>query len=241
MESTRPRTQIFSRIPEGISGGDCQQQFDCVRGWRALTGTIQEFTGQSIDGVVAVNLNGFVALVQNLPQGGIWLDIPDALVDLPGPCDFDPNTTARTTTHSRRSAPVNFEPGCQFPNPEEALAYARSRHQDSDYQRERRQQFVLAQIRKQLDPIGLLPHVSGLLQVAAQNIFMTFPDEDIQYLAQAASRVDADRLYRVDLAPAQVTQMGSMAGIRDAVTNVFDGPEPTPVPPSHGGGPCPPR
>lgn len=214
---------------EGISGGDCQLQFDCIRAWRALVGTVQEFTGQSVDGVVAVNLKGFVALVENLPGGGIWLDIPEALHD-----DAYFNS-------QQQLYPVDFQAGCQFLGPEDALAYARSRHQDSDYQRERRQQFVLAQIRKQLDPIGLLPHVSGLLQVAAQNIFMTFPDEDIQYLAQAASRVDADRLYRVDLAPAQVTQMGSMAGIRDAVTNVFDGPEPTPVPPSHGGGPCPPR
>jgi LCP family protein required for cell wall assembly len=214
---------------QGI-GQECQTQFDCQRGWRALTGAIQQMTGQNIDGIVAVNLKGFVALVANLPAGGIWLDIPSPLQD--------------TNYFNSQQQPmvVNFQPGCQFLNPEEALAYARSRHQDSDYQREKRQQFVLASIRKQLDPLALLPHIPALLQVAQENLFTTFSDSDIPYLAQVASRVNADRIYRVSLAPGPLNQLTSMADLQNLVTNIFLQPEPAPPPtPSSPSQACPPR
>ena len=55
---------------------------------------------------------------------------------------------------------------------------------------------------------------------------MTFGDADIQFLAQAASRIDADRIYQVDYAPGHVNQLGSMADMRDEVSNIFNTPEP---------------
>ena len=201
---------------DGI-GPECQQQFDCERGWRALTFAIQQMSGVNIDGVIAVNLKGFVDIVANLPGSGVWLDIPDPLQD-----DAYYNS-------QQQLYPVNFKPGCQFLDPEDTLAYARSRHQDSDYQRERRQQYVLQSIRKQLDPIALLPHIPGLLSAAQANLFMTFSSDDFPYLAQVASRVDADRLYQYDFAPAHLVPLGSMAGMQAKVQNIFSEPEPEPV------------
>ena len=228
---------------DGISGNDCQQQFDCDRAWRALVGTLENFTGQLIDGVVAVNLNGFVDLVSNLPQqcptsaqrvalpatgqcyGGLWLQT-DPLQD---DAYFD---------SQQDQIPVNFTSGCFYVDPEYSLAYARSRHQDSDYQRERRQQYVIQQVRRQLDPISLLPNIPALLQVAQANLYTTFGQGDISYLAQAASRVDADRLYEEDFAPSHVAALGSMQAIQDEVTNIFSTPEPQPQPQQQNN-PCP--
>jgi anionic cell wall polymer biosynthesis LytR-Cps2A-Psr (LCP) family protein/TM2 domain-containing membrane protein YozV len=228
---------------DGISGNDCQQQFDCERAWRALVGTLQIFTGQQIDGIIAVNLNGFVDLVSNLPQqcpttaqrvalpataacyGGLWLQT-DSLQD---DAYFD---------SQQQQIPVNFQPGCFYVDPEYSLAYARSRHQDSDYQRERRQQYVIQQVRRQLDPLALLPNIPSLLQVAQANLYTTFGDTDIGYLAQAASRVDPNRLYEEDFAPANVTALGSMQAIQDEVTNIFSTPEPQPQPQQQNN-PCP--
>jgi anionic cell wall polymer biosynthesis LytR-Cps2A-Psr (LCP) family protein len=230
---------------EGVSGQDCQQQFDCERAWRALLGTLQNFTGQQIDGVISVNLNGFVDLVSALPAqcptqaqrvalpstpncyGGLWLQT-DPLQD---DAYFD---------SQQQQIPVNFSAGCFYTDAEYSLAYARSRHQDSDYQRERRQQYVLQQIRKQLDPIGLLPSIPALLQVAQANLFTSLGDADISNLALVASRVDSDRLYREDFAPGTVTQLGSMQAIQDFVTNIFSQPEPQPQPQQQGSA-CPPK
>lgn len=230
---------------DGVSGSDCQQQFGCERAWRALVGTLQNFTGQQIDGVIAVNLNGFVDLVNALPPqcppqaervtmpntpncyGGLWLNT-DPLQD---DAYFD---------SQQQQIPVNFQQGCFFVDAEYSLAYARSRHQDSDYQRERRQQYVLQQVRRQLDPLQMLPSIPSLLQIAQANLFTTLSDTDVQYLAQVASRVDADRLYQEDFAPSHVTQLGSMQGIQDFVTNIFSQPEPTPAPQQQSN-PCPPK
>jgi anionic cell wall polymer biosynthesis LytR-Cps2A-Psr (LCP) family protein len=121
-----------------------------------------------------------------------------------------------------------------------ALGYARTRYETSDYDRARRQQYVLQQVRKQLDPIALLPQIPSLLQVAEANLFMTFGDADIQFLAQAASRIDADRIYRVSYAPGHVNQLSSMQDMRNEVSNIFSQPEPEPeTKPNQS--PCPPR
>jgi anionic cell wall polymer biosynthesis LytR-Cps2A-Psr (LCP) family protein/TM2 domain-containing membrane protein YozV len=230
---------------DGISGGDCQTQFDCDRAWRALIGTLQNFTGQAIDGVVAVNLNGFVDLVANLPA---QCPTKEQRVAMPGTPDCYGGLWLRTEplqddayfNSQQQQIPVNFQAGCFYVDPEYSLAYARSRHQDSDYQRGRRQQYVLQQVRRQLDPLAMLPNISGLLQVAQANLYTSFSDTDIQYLAQVASRVDADRLYQEDFAPAHVTALGSMQGIRDEVTNIFSQPEPEPAPQQQNN-PCPPK
>jgi anionic cell wall polymer biosynthesis LytR-Cps2A-Psr (LCP) family protein len=143
--------------------------------------------------------------------------------------------------HTSQQEPivVDIPKGCQFFDGEMALAYSRARHETSDYDRARRQQYVLTQIRKQLDPIAMLPNVPALLQVAQQNLFLTFQQTDIPALAQVASRIDADRIYRLDFAPPKVAVLGSMQGIRDKVANIFSEPEPEPDAPS--GSRCPPK
>jgi LCP family protein required for cell wall assembly len=212
---------------EGI-GPECAQQFDCERGWRALVYAIQQMAGVQVDRVVSVNLKGFVDVVNNLPEGGVWIDIPSPLRDDEY---FDSNQQKMT---------VDFEAGCQFLDGEETLAYARSRHQDSDYQRSRRQQYVLQQVRKQLDPVALLGHIPQLLDAAAANLFMNVDDSDIPFLAQVASRIDADRIYRYDFAPAKLTQLESPQGMVAKVNFIFDEPEPKPTTRPNQE-PCPPR
>lgn len=217
----------FNDASPGI-GPECQRMFSCARGWFALTDAIQNMAGVQVDAVVAVNLKGFVDVVDALPGRGVWIDIPEPLFD-----DKYHNSRQELMV-------VDFDRGCQFLNGEETLAYARSRRQDSDYQRARRQQYVLQQVRKQLDPIGMLPSIPGLLDAARENLFMSISDTDIPFLAQVASRIDADRLYRYDFAPARLNALGSMQGMRDKVQNIFDEPEPEPEE-NPGGEPCPPR
>ena len=230
---------------EGVSALECQQQYDCLRAWLALVGTIEQMTAVPIDGIVSVNLNGFVALVDNLPPqcapadvrvqlgnrecyGGIWIDVPQ-------PVHEDVYRTS-----AGQQIELDIERGCQFFDAEMALGYARTRSETSDYDRARRQQYVLTQVRKQLNPIELLPHIPGLLGVAQQNLYMTWFDSDIPFLAEAASRIDADRIYRVDFAPNKVAALGSMQGIREKVNNIFSEPEPEPdTRPNQE--PCPPR
>lgn len=212
---------------EGIDGQTCSRQFDCIRAWRALAGSIQEMAGVQIDGIVAVDLGGFVKLVDAV--GGVWIDVPSRLID------------ERYHWSDGTLAQIDIKPGCQELDGEYALAYARSRHQDSDYQRMKRQQYVLSAVRRQFDPIAMLPRVFDLLDIAQDNMFMTFSREEIGHLANVAARVDADRLYQVRFTPNKVADLGGIDQIRVRVKNIFSEPEPQPTPrPSNRPATCPP-
>jgi LCP family protein required for cell wall assembly len=203
--------------PKQFPGGD-------ARGFRATTGAVQELIGQPLDGVVEVNLNGFVDLIDAI--GGLWVDIPAAVSD---PHYALPDGSGYIT--------LDFRPGCQKLTGEEALAYARTRHQDSDWFRMRRQQRVLTALGRQLDPIGLLPRVPDLLKVAGDNLWTTIQPDEIADMAALAARVDRGSVRTYSFWPPETPQRLDTAGIehvREVVATIFDTPAagPTPTPDS---------
>lgn len=70
-----------------------------------------------------------------------------------------------------------------------ALAYARSRHQDNDYNRMNRQQEVLRAIRRQLDPCTLIPRIPELLDIAKGSLWTNIPIERLPDLFEIGARV----------------------------------------------------
>jgi LCP family protein required for cell wall assembly len=148
-----------------------------IRGFRALTGAVQQLLNLPLDGVVSVNLNGFVDVVDAL--GGVWIDVPYPIHDDRYPLEDGSGYTI-----------VNIPAGCQHLNGHVALEFARSRHQASDYQRMDRQQITVEAVASQVDPIGLLPQVPRLLQIAKDNFWSTFQPSDIGRLARFAASMD---------------------------------------------------
>ena len=130
--------------PDAFPGGD-------ARGMRAVSGAVQQLLGVRLDGMVVINLAGFVSLVDEL--GGLWIDIPARLVDDKYPLE-----------DGSKLIKVAFDAGCQKLDGRMALAYARSRHQDSDYGRMHRQQTVLLSLRREVDPVALVPKVPAPAQ-----------------------------------------------------------------------------
>lgn len=211
--------------PDEFPGGD-------ARGFRATAGAVQELIGQPLDGAVVVNLNGFVDLVDAI--GGLWLDIPFSVHD-----DHYP------LPDGSGDKVISFSAGCQKLNGERALEYARTRHQDSDYGRMRRQQRVIIALARQLDPIGMLPRVPDLLGIARDNLWTTIQPDQVADMAELAARVDTQDVQYYLFWPPQTPQRLDTAGIqhvRDVVGGIFDGPspssEPTPEPTSEPK-PCP--
>lgn len=215
---------------EGI-GVECQNQWDCERGWRAISGAIQKMAGVPIDGIVAVDLNGFALLVDAV--GGVWIDVPARVVD---------NSYPR---QDGTRIKIDIKPGCRKLDGTYSLAYARSRHQDSDYQRMRRQQYVLQALRRQFDPLAMVPKALELLTIARDNLFTTIDRDEIPLLAEVASRVDADRIRQVRLQGPRYEREVSDADlkrIRTTVQNIFAEQFPDPTPTSTGRDEkCPPR
>jgi polyisoprenyl-teichoic acid--peptidoglycan teichoic acid transferase len=208
--------------PKAFPGGD-------ARGFRAVTGAVQELVGVPLDGAVVVNLAGFVQLVNAL--GGLWINVPERLVDRTYPLE-DGSGLIR----------LDIPKGCQHLDGRMALAYARSRHQDSDYGRMYRQQVVLRALARQVDPIALLPKVPDLLAVAKRNLWTTIAREDVASLAELAATVDPARIKGVTFVPPSYPSRLTTAEIGKigrVVRHVFDGPPPSGGSSGSGGRACP--
>jgi LCP family protein required for cell wall assembly len=209
--------------PKQFPGGD-------AAGFRAVSGAIQELVGQPLDGAIVVNLNGFVDLVDAV--GGLWVDIPFGLYDAHYP---KPDGSGYIE--------ISFKSGCQHLDGERALEYARSRHQDSDYGRMRRQQRVLVSLAHELDPIGLLPEVPKLLDIAQDNLWTTIDQNEIANLAVLAARVDSRDIQTISLAPPtypEYLRTADIKRIQALVATIFDNPTASPSPtPDSTPKPCP--
>jgi LCP family protein required for cell wall assembly len=199
--------------PGSFPGGE-------ARGFRAVTGAIQELVGVALDGAVVVDLAGFVRLVDAI--GGLWIDVPERVIDANYP-EADGSGYLR----------IDIRMGCQKLDGRMALAYARSRHQDSDYGRMRRQQAVLVAIARQVDPLALLPQVPELLEIAGRHLWTTIDRADIGSLASLAARVDTSRVTTVRFVPprypAHLT-LSEIDAIRAVVRGAFAEPAPTSSP-----------
>ncbi len=90
--------------------------------------TIEELLDIPVDYYVRMNFNAFIEVVDAL--GGIEAEVPYAMLEKD---EFDRNT-------------VSLQPGLQTLNGQQALALARTRKQDNDIERGKRQQEILKAI-----------------------------------------------------------------------------------------------
>lgn len=110
--------------------------------------TVARLVGVDVDNFVLINFQGFETLIDQL--GGITVDVPEALYDPAYP------------TADYQTIEVRFRAGPQHMDGERALIYARTRHADSDFGRNQRQQLVLMAIFDRIRERGLLQQLTSL-------------------------------------------------------------------------------
>ena len=162
---------------------------DFVRGFKAYEGAIGQYLGLHVDGAVVINLMGFANLIDDL--GGLDMYVPAALHD-----------SQYSRPQDGRDITIDIKAGQQHMNGFTALAYARSRHQDSDYGRMGRQQAVLMALRKQLNPCSLVPKVPSLISDLGSAFWTDMPIEDASALASVAQKVGVENVNNVEMVPA---------------------------------------
>ncbi len=185
--------------------------------------TVASFIGQPIDYYVRVNFEGFRQIIDQL--GGIDVDVPKAINDPLYPNDtygYDPLYIPAGRIHMDGSL---------------ALKYARTRHQDSDYGRARRQQQVVLAIKQKLsrpDQLALLlPRLPGLMLTLAKSVQTDMPLEQMLSLAGELSQVQAANPVQVVVDDAMgldsndatwgFVLIPDMQKVHAAVAEVFDG------------------
>lgn len=113
-----------------------------VSGIGAVRAVVSELTGRPVDAVVVADLWGMIKVVDAM--GGIDINVPSSVYDAHYP---DP---------VYGKIELYIKAGKQHFDGRMALAYARSRHQDSDYGRMARQQTLLLAVRDQIGPSTIL-------------------------------------------------------------------------------------
>jgi LCP family protein required for cell wall assembly len=140
-----------------------------TKGIGAVRSTISELTGRPIDAVLVADLWGVIKVVDAM--GGIDINVPYGVYDRAYP---DP-VYGRTELYIRA--------GRQHFDGRTALAYARSRHQDSDYGRMARQQTLLLAVRDDIGPKTIL-NAPSLFRAAKGFAWTDLPRESLPNLVE---------------------------------------------------------
>jgi LCP family protein required for cell wall assembly len=202
-----PRNWTYAPLPAGMGVWDCdcypelinelwvagEQHPDAFPGpgspsENAVKGVISEFLGIPIHYYAMVNLDGFVDIVDAL--GGVEIYVPEPVID-----DEYPSEDGTTTEQ------INIQPGLQELDGHLALAYSRSRHQDSDYYRMSRQRCVIEAMMEQADPTDLLLNFGKFADVIKETMITDIPVETLPELVKLLPMVDLENVVSVRFIP----------------------------------------
>jgi LCP family protein required for cell wall assembly len=166
-------------------------------GEKLLTRTVRETFGVEIDHFVEVDFHGFKDLVSKL--GGIWVPVDQRY--------FNQNVGTAATNYAN----IDLQPGYQKLDGQDALAFARYRHDDSDVYRASRQQLVIREaLRETLDD---KLDVLKLRRLAIAFAHATTSDisslDEVWTLATAAHATPASRIDRLTVPGSDFTLYGA--------------------------------
>ncbi|MGE7110325.1 LCP family protein [Lysinibacillus sp. NPDC047702] len=146
-------------------------------GTLATIETVEKLLNVPIDYYVRMNFNAFIDVVDAL--GGIEAEVPYKLHEKD---EFDRNS-------------INLQPGLQHLNGSQALALARTRKQDSDIERGKRQQEILTAIINKVSSVSSITKYDDVIRALGDNMKtnMTFTEMKsfLSYLTQGMPRIDS--------------------------------------------------
>ncbi len=147
--------------------------------------TLQLNLGMYIDAYIAFDFAAFVTLVDAI--GGITVDVPQAI--------YDPTFPDMNYGYD----PLVIGAGRQQMDGATALKYARTRHNDNDYQRGNRQLQIVAAVRERLaNPAVLRELVDAapqLVQQLQRNVYTNIPPEQLIFLGLSMMQVPSENVY----------------------------------------------
>lgn len=194
-----------------------------VKGIGAVRSVVMELTGRPVDGVLVADLWGVIKVVDAM--GGLDINIPAPVHDSRYPDPVYGNIV------------LNIPAGQQHLDGRMALAYARSRHQDSDYGRMARQQTFLLALRKQIGPATVF-NAPALFDAAKGFAWTDLPREALPALGDLFDKAAHASVTQLRIVPPKYSTILSSKGITRiradiaALLGVPPPPTPSPTPTS---------
>ncbi|GAB2681825.1 LCP family protein [Thalassiella azotivora] len=184
-------------------------------GLTATQQVVSEILGLQIDYYAMVNMAGFEDVVDAL--GGLEITV-----------------ARRVPIGITGQRPVGWiEPGRRVLNGHDALWFARSRADSSNYARMKRQQCVIAAAAEQIDPVALARAFPRLAASAERNVRTDIPADHLDAFVELARRVQGGTLRSLPFTDENVNTVDPDYGaIRDAVEDALVPPAPEPPPAS---------
>jgi LCP family protein required for cell wall assembly len=143
-------------------------------GLNMLHQTVSYMLGLQLDYFVEVNMAGFASIIDAL--GGLTVDVGPERIPIGG-----------ITPSGRHVRPDGYiEPGIQQLSGEQALAFARSRTNSTDYARMGRQRCLLQNILSQKSPTDLLANFQGVAAATTNSVATNIPHAVLPALAALA-------------------------------------------------------
>jgi LCP family protein required for cell wall assembly len=157
-----------------------------VEGIGAVRATVSQLTGRPVDAVLVADLWGVIKVVDAM--GGLDIYIPSRVHD-----DHYPDPVYGTIV-------LDISAGQHHLDGRLTLAYARTRHQDSDYSRMARQQRVLLAIRKQIGPETVL-NAPALFTAAKGFAWTDLPRDSLPNLVELFSKAASASVKQLRIVP----------------------------------------
>ncbi|MCS6841685.1 MAG: LCP family protein [Roseiflexus sp.] len=183
-----------------------------------LKRTVSDLVGVPVHYFALINFDGFRKVIDL--AGGIFIDVPRVIDDPFYPVDAFPGDT--------RTMRVRFEPGRQWMDGERALIYARTRHADSDFGRNQRQQQVLLALIERVREHGLISQINKIddyTSALRDYVRTDLPRSEMIRLARAATRLDLDNIQRYAIDSRMIITLGNpdtFAADPEAVREIVD-------------------
>ena len=158
-------------------------------GTSCVINTVQDLTGINIDYYVKINFKGVVDLVDAL--GGITVNVEEPDFHTNNGIDYHGQVCEQNSDRLFGTEIVCMDPGLQRLNGEQALAYARNRHQylGSDLDRIRHQQDVVSAIAEEAKKLNSFDEFKNILNAVQKNIDTNMTTEQILSLYTVAKSV----------------------------------------------------
>ena len=179
----------------------------------AVKAALAEALAVPIDNYMLVDMGGFIDVIDAL--GGVTIDIATA-VPAPG-----------NPSEAKHAVRAWFGPGTVHLDGTDALAYSRSRENDSDYKRMARQRCLLATAARQISPAELVRNYDKLLSATERSVRSDLSPKQARALVDVFAKIHTDAIRSLGLVPPLVnTGAPDYATIRRLVAQTLSPPSP---------------
>ncbi|MDQ3541137.1 MAG: LCP family protein, partial [Chloroflexota bacterium] len=149
--------------------------------------TIEANLGVPVHHFAQVDFDGFVRMIDTV--GGVTIDVPYPLKDDEYPAD------------NYQYQRIYFPSGWQHLRGEQALQYARTRHQDGDQRRSERQQQVLLALRDQAIDLDLISKLPTLIGQFGDSVRTDISVDTAIQMARLGREIPRDQITQYSLIP----------------------------------------